>query len=64
MAKKCQDLKWFSSMHLNHIKIFKMLDQNNVTFQGFKFSINNENEIHIYDPKKKEFNTSILTKPN
>jgi hypothetical protein len=51
-------------MHLNHIKIFKMLDQNNVTFQGFKFSINNENEIHIYDPKKKEFNTSILTKPN
>lgn len=35
--KTCQDLEWFSSMHLNQVKVFKMLDQNNVTFQGFKF---------------------------
>jgi hypothetical protein len=52
MANKCQDLEWFSSMHLNQVKVFKMLDQNNVTFQGFKFSFNNENAIHRYDQKE------------
>jgi hypothetical protein len=50
--KACQDLEWFSSMHLNKVKVFKMLDQNNVTFQGFKLSFNNENAIHRFDPKK------------
>jgi hypothetical protein len=39
-------------MHLNQVKVFKMLDQNNVTFQGFKFSFNNENAIHRYDQKE------------
>jgi hypothetical protein len=47
--KTCQDLQWFSSMRLNQVKVFKMLDQNNVTFQGFKFSFNNENAIHRCD---------------
>jgi hypothetical protein len=37
---------------MNQVKVFYMLDQNNVTFQRFKFSINKENAIHRYDQKE------------